>query len=116
MDSDANDSLLDMLEFGTELVTFASGRDTERDDIERMRYLAIERLLELVGEALGRAVRVEPGLATEIPDVSDIRGMRHRLAHDYDGIKFEVVWDSAENDVPDLMRVITNILRERGAI
>jgi hypothetical protein len=49
LDSDATESLLDMYDFGSELMLFAQRRNTERDEIERMRYLAIERLFELIG-------------------------------------------------------------------
>ena len=79
LDSDIIDPLEDMLEFGSELMLFARGRDTERTEIERMRYLAIERLFELIGEALKRALAIEPELARRIPDVAEIRGMRNRL-------------------------------------
>lgn len=103
-----------MLDFGAELVEFAQGRDSEREEIERMRYLAIERLFELIGEALKRALTIEPELAQQIPDVSEIRGMRNRLVHDYDGIKSDIVWDAAETDVPVLVRAVSDILRGRG--
>jgi len=116
LDIHATESLEDMLEFGNGLIQFARGRGAERAEIERMRYLAIERLFEVIGEALSRVLVVEPDLAAKIPDVSEIRGMCNRLVHEYDGIKVEVVWDAAENDVPILNSVVSKILREHGAI
>lgn len=39
MHSIALEALLDLIEYGEELVLFASRRDTEGEEIERMRYL-----------------------------------------------------------------------------
>jgi uncharacterized protein with HEPN domain len=113
--SDAEESLLEIVDFGSELIFFAEGRGTERPDIERMRYLAIERLLLLMGEALKRALSAEPALAREIPNISRIRGMRNRLAHEYDAIKIDIVWDAAETHVPLLVSTVTAILQKRDA-
>jgi uncharacterized protein with HEPN domain len=79
-----------------------------------MRYLAIERLLELISEALKQALKVEPELAAQIPNVSKIRGMRNRLAHDYDAIRLDIVWDTVEVHVPLLTDAVSKILQARG--
>lgn len=110
MHSDAIDALRDLLEFADEIVTFASGKDTESDEIERMRYLAIERLFELVGESLNRAIKIEPSLEQAFPDTRQVIGMRNRLAHEYDGIDPETVWDTAFNDIPIVVRDIEQML------
>ena len=31
-----------------------------------------------------------------------IRGLRHRLVHNYEGVNLELVWDIIKNDLPDL--------------
>ena len=116
MDSDANDALLQAVELGSEVMYFAEQRNTERPEIERMRYLAIERLLEMMGEALKRALAAEPTLTKEIPNLKQIRGMRNRLAHEYDAIKFDIVWDAAEIHVPLFVETVLGILRTREAI
>jgi uncharacterized protein with HEPN domain len=108
--SDAVDALLDLLEFCGEIVLFAEGKDTERDDIERMRYLAIERLLELVGESLNRAIKIVPSLAVVFRDTRQVIGMRNRLAHEYDAIDIESIWDTALNDIPQVILDIRRIL------
>ncbi len=110
MHSDAIDALYELLEFADEIVEFAAGKDSERDEIERMRYLAIERLFELVGESLNRAIKVEPALEKVFPDTRQVIGMRNRLAHEYDGIDSEVVWDTAFNDIPLIIHEIRQII------
>lgn len=116
MDSDANDALIQLVDLGSEVNYFTELRNTERPDIERMRYLAIERLLEMMGEALKRALAAEPSLSKEIPNLNRIRGMRNRLAHEYDAIKFDIVWDAAEIHVPVLVEKVSEILRTREAL
>lgn len=115
MHSDAVDALLDLLEFCEEIELFASGKDTDREDIERMRYLAIERLFELVGESVNRAIKIEPSLVGIFPDTRQVIGMRNRLAHEYDSIDVETVWDAAFNDIPLVIRDIRRILETNGA-
>jgi uncharacterized protein with HEPN domain len=37
----------------------------------------------------------------EIPWVK-IRGLRHRIVHDYEGVKLEIIWDITSLDLPPL--------------
>ena len=39
-----------------------------------------------------------------------IRGLRNRIAHDYFGIDFEILWEIIQNDLPLLKSQITEIL------
>ncbi len=110
MHSDAVDALLDLLESCDEIVLFAAGKGSGDDDIERMRYLAVERLFELVGESLNRAIKVDPAIETRFPDTRQVIGMRNRIAHEYDSVDAETVWDSAFNDIPVVIREIRRML------
>lgn len=58
----AVDALLDLVEFGEEVLRFSPTRETASDEVERMRYLAIERLSELIGECMNGALATEPAL------------------------------------------------------
>lgn len=115
MHPDATDALLDLLEFCDEIVLFAGGKDSGDDNLERMRFLAIERLLELVGESLNRALKVDPTIEARFPDTRQVVGMRNRLAHEYDAIDPETVWDTAVNDIPGVIRDIRKLLDGTGA-
>ena len=33
-----------------------------------------------------------------------MRGMRNRIVHDYEGVRLEIVWDTIQNDFPELLR------------
>jgi uncharacterized protein with HEPN domain len=81
----------------------ADGEEAFRSD--RVRQLAIERLLEIIGEA-ARAM-TEAGRAT-YPEVpwSDIVGLRTLLAHHYQRVDPAQVWVIATENVPQLLHVL----------
>lgn len=41
-----------------------------------------------------------------------IKGMRNRLIHDYDGINVQIVWDTITYDIPVLKKQLNKILNE----
>lgn len=67
--------------------------------------LAIERLLELIGEATSH---LSDDYKQSVPEVpwKEIAGMRTLLAHAYHRIDFAIVWTTATNSVPELARYI----------
>jgi uncharacterized protein with HEPN domain len=74
---------------------------------------AVERRLEIVGEALNAALRDAPELADAIPRIRRWVGMRNILIHAYPDINPELVWATVVQDVPALIAVLERILNER---
>lgn len=76
---------------------------------ERMRQLALERALELVGEA---ARRVSEGFQSAHPEVDwrAIVGQRNVLAHEYGVIDQERLYRTGMESVPRLIAVLERIL------
>ena len=72
----------------------------------------IERCLEIVGEALRKAVALDPALAQRISELSKIIGLRHHLAHGYDTIADDIIWDIATTRLPLLRRELEALLAE----
>lgn len=68
---------------------------------DRAVALAIERLLEIIGEA---ANALDPSTRERFPDVawSDIARLRIVLAHHYHRVDSDQVWAIASDDVPRL--------------
>jgi uncharacterized protein with HEPN domain len=94
--------LWDMREFGREAMSLAEGLDYAGFLANRPVRLAVERLLELVGEA---ARRVSPDFKAahlEIP-WSGIIGRGNVLAHDYGVIDPGELWESLSEDLPILI-------------
>ena len=77
------------------------------DDI-RTRY-AVERALEIVGEAARRVSQETRQAHPEIP-WSGIIGFRNVLAHKYGDIDYRRLYTVLKEDVPDLVVALKNIL------
>lgn len=74
-----------------------------------MKQLALTRLVEIIGEA---ARRVSESTIRNNPDIpwSDITGMRNRLAHGYDVIDLDLLWDTVQVDLPLLIEKLQGIV------
>jgi uncharacterized protein with HEPN domain len=71
--------------------------------------------LQVVGEA---AQHVTAETAARLPHVpiQDVRGMRHRISHDYGRVNFRVVWKTVQEDLPPLIAELEKYLeRQRVA-
>ncbi len=94
---------------------FARGADeaTFRSDL-RTRS-AVERQLEVLGEALVRLRRDDPDTASRVPEVDRIIGMRNVIAHEYGDIDYAIVWAAVKRRVPVLLVVLAELLAEAEA-
>lgn len=71
---------------------------------------AVERRLEIVGEALNVAWRMLPRLDAAIPELAQIVATRHRLAHGYDGLSHDIIWTTATEELGDLLGSLQRLL------
>jgi uncharacterized protein with HEPN domain len=80
----------------------ANARDRRDLDQDWMAALALERLLEIIGEG---ARRLSAERRDAHPDVpwSQIVGMRDRLAHGYDQVDLDRLWVVVDQDLPKLI-------------
>jgi uncharacterized protein with HEPN domain len=74
---------------------------------------ALERKLEIVGEALNQMLKLEPSLELKITDAKKIIAFRNRLIHGYSDLDPEIVWGAATEKVPGLLAEIEELLKER---
>ena len=80
-----------------------------RDDMVRD---AVERRLGIIGEALNRAVILDPEIVDQIPESRSIVGLRNRVIHGYDAVDNEIVWDIVQNKLPQLRRSVEELLNQ----
>lgn len=114
-DRDETLYLEDMLEFCARALRYAAPLTEATLTADPMRYDAILRNLELIGEA---ATHVSAGIRSLAPDIPwrEMVGTRNRVAHAYLGIVPETVWSVLTDDLPQLQRGLQALLaRLRGA-
>ena len=92
----------DMIRFGEKVLSYTEGLDEKAFFSDDVRYDAVLRNLELIGEA---ATHVPVGVREAHPDVPwrAIVGIRNRLAHGYLGISDSVIWTTVQDAVPQLL-------------
>ena len=98
-----------MLDHAKEAVAMASGRTRGELDTDRQLNLSLVRLLEIVGEAAGRAPAEERVRHPEIP-WPEIIGLRNRLIHGYDSVDFDILWQIVSADLPPLIAALEKAL------
>ena len=100
----------DMVRFGEKVLSYTEGLDEKAFFSDDVRYDAVLRNLELIGEA---ATHVPVRVREAHPDVPwrAIVGIRNRPAHGYLGISDSVIWTTVQDAVPQLLpplRVLLN--------
>ena len=74
---------------------------------------AIERQLEILGEACLRAVQADPDIRLRVPEVAFAIGLRNKIIHGYDRIENAVVYDTLVHDLPVLEQRLEKELVEQ---
>ena len=75
---------------------------------------AVERQLEILGEALNHLRKNDLETAVRVPDLDRIVSMRNVIAHDYGDVDYEVVWAAVTKRIPGLVAVLDALLQEAG--
>lgn len=73
-------------------VSFVEGQDEEAFKESVLLQSAVERQIEIFGEALARLRRTDPEVAALIPEANRIIGMRNVIAHEYGVVDYAIVW------------------------
>jgi len=71
---------------------------------------AIERELEIIGEAINRILKIEPDF--ELNNAKRIVSLRNYIIHGYDAIDDETIWAIINKHVPELEKEIKKLLTE----
>ena len=73
---------------------------------------AVERNLEIIGEAINRILKQED-TDIEISNAQKIIGTRNRIAHEYDSISNEVIWTIIIRELPKLRKEAINLIEQQ---
>jgi len=94
---------------------FIAGRTLDDYKADLMLRSAVERQFEILGGALARALRVDPGLRERLPASRGAIDFRNVIAHEYDALSATTVWDIARNELPALAADAAAELARRAA-
>jgi uncharacterized protein with HEPN domain len=91
---------------------FLRGRSLAEYLADEMCQSAVERQLEVAGDALGQLRKSAPDIFARVPDGSLIVAFRNVLAHGYATLDHERVYDAATQKVGALTCVLQRLLDE----
>jgi len=103
------DTVVKMLEYCEKIQTYSKGLDEQQFYASSMITEACVFCLIQIGELV---IKIDPEFIKINPQIpwKDIRGVRHKIVHDYKNINFELVWDIIKNDLPDLIGKLNGLL------
>lgn len=109
----ADDAALiyDMLEYASKVDAMTSGLDFAAYSADEIRRLAVERAIEIIGEAARHVSNELKSRHAEVP-WRIVEAQRHVLAHDYGEIVDEKIWRVARDHLPLLVTQLRAILAE----
>ncbi len=77
---------------------------------DRMMIRAVERSVEIMGEAINRILKREPDF--NLPNARAIVQTRNRVIHSYEKVENEFLWGLVKRHIPKLKTDVENILSE----
>lgn len=102
--------LLDILQCIEEINLFLGDtRDFIAYKNDKKTKKAVERNLEIIGEAVTRILKLDPNF--QLNNAKNIIGTRNRIIHSYDNISDEVIWTIVCRELPDLKIQLEELLK-----
>jgi uncharacterized protein with HEPN domain len=91
---------------------FITGYDLDQYLADEKTRAAMERVLEICGEAMNNLLKIAPNLADRIPHSRAIIGFRNILAHGYAELNHAKIYDIAVTHVPELLVAVRDTLKD----
>ena len=114
MHRDAKTYLWDIENAADAILRFLAGLDAQAYAETDLVHSAVERKFEIIGEALRQLAKIDPVLASRIPDMRDIIAFRNILIHGYAVVEHDQVWRIAQSSLPQLRATVATLLAELG--
>jgi uncharacterized protein with HEPN domain len=97
-----NAYLADILDAPKAVRRFTAGVSLDDFKANEEKYEAVNRKFEIIGEA---ARRLSPEARKIFPEIpwNLVTAMRNIIVHDYDDVDLDVVWNTAQRDLPPLI-------------
>jgi uncharacterized protein with HEPN domain len=97
--------LKDIMEAAERAVSYAEGLSYSNFLTDTRTQQAIALNFIIIGECAANVMKSFPDFAAKRGDIPwlKMRGMRNQVAHAYSDMNLEVVWDTVQNSLPELM-------------
>lgn len=107
-----DDFLQDILEAIGAIERFISGVSFEEFAQNEEKIFAVEKAIEIIGEAVKN---IPDSLRIQYPEIpwKSIGGMRDKLVHEYWGADVNILWRTVQQRLPELK---AQIIRIRGEL
>lgn len=102
MHAEDNVRIQHMIDAAESAMRFTQGRGRADLDTDEMLRFALTHAIEIVGEAASK-VSVETRSALPQIPWAAVAGMRNRLAHAYFDVNPDILWRTAQQDIPELL-------------
>jgi uncharacterized protein with HEPN domain len=102
--------LYDIVQAAELALGFVAGKSFADYKVDPLLRSAVERQLEIVGEALAQLARTDPATASQISEHQRIIAFRNILIHGYAEIDHRIVWNVLELKLPVALRQASNLL------
>ena len=107
--------LLDAVEAARAARDFLADQSLDQYLQDHKTRSAVERQLEILGEACSRLVKLEPALGEQVVNLKLAIGLRNRIIHGYDGVDHDIVYQTVREDLAPLIDELERLLRERSS-
>ena len=106
--------LRDMLDHARRAVAAVAEKKRASLDSDFILAAALERFIEVIGEA---ASKVSSGTKTDALQIPwrEIIGMRNRLVHGYASVDHDIVWDVVSRDLVEVIDSLEALLDDSSA-
>ncbi len=102
------DYLEHMRQAANDALIFVEGLNKDEFVEDKRTQQAVIMSLVIIGEAATKIMDRFPEFAAQNNQVPwrSMRGMRNRIAHGYFDINLDVVWDTVQSALPELLKVL----------
>lgn len=101
--------LEDVLESAEKILLYTDALTFEEFSLDSKTIDAVVRNIEIIGEAANRLPDKFKDASPEV-DWHKIRGLRNRIAHEYFGINYSIIWSVKEDYLPGLINQVKLLL------
>ena len=100
-----------MLRAALDAQAFVAGLERDRFLADRKSQQAVVMSLMIVGEAAARTIERSPDFVADHPSIPwlALRGLRNRIAQGYFEVDMNIVWETTQTALPDLIATLQDL-------